>query len=224
MINANTINYYDIVSENEFGRCRTIRYKQYMYSDILGKDGIPNYELCNYGCGPTSLATILSSEGYDYDPIEVAKLMYLDEFGNTLDFYTNRRNGRRGATFLGFLYVLQELARSNVDIEYQLVKCSYEHPELKRYEITSMIQDGYMALILVGPNGRIEHPRTFSNYGHYIAVTSIHNETLEFYVANPNRTGDNQIDTTFSNDVLTSNMYQTGNWLMIKNKSLIKKL
>ena len=119
MINANTINYYDIVSENEFGRCRTIRYKQYMYSDILGKDGIPNYELCNYGCGPTSLATILSSEGYDYDPIEVAKLMYLDEFGNTLDFYTNRRNGRRGATFLGFLYVLQELARSNVDIEYQ---------------------------------------------------------------------------------------------------------
>ena len=226
-IKTDTINdkKYDIILPNEYGRKYTKRYKQYMYSDIEGLDGIPNWELNNFGCGPCSMATILSSIGYDYDPVDVAKLMLLDEYGNLIDFYTNRSTGRLGMSTLGFLYLLQELNRSGkADIDYRLVKYSYEHPELKKDEIIDMISDEYMALILVGPKGNPDHPKTFSNYGHYIAVTCVNSDNSEFYVANPNKTGDNQIDSTYSYETLVSNMYtNTYDFLMVKNKSLVLK-
>lgn len=232
MINADTIinniiknEKYDIVLPNELGRKYTKRYKQYMYSDVEGEDGILNWELNDFGCGPTSMATILSSIGYDFDPIDVAKLMLLDEYGNLVDFFTNRESGRLGMSSLGFIYLLQELVRTKkADVEYQLVKYSYEHPELKKEEVIEMIKNEYMALILVGPKGKVDHPRTFSNYGHYIAVTSVNKFNNEFYVANPNKKGDSQIDTTYSYETLVSNMYtNTFDFLMVKKKSLIKK-
>ncbi len=222
----NTINEkYDIILPNGMGRKYTKRYKQYMYSDVEGQDGIPNWELQNFGCGPSSMATILSSIGYDFNPVDVAKLMLLDEYENPIDFYTNKENERLGISTLGFLYLLQELNNTKgLNLEYQLVKYSYEHPELKKEQIIEMIKYDYMALILVGPKGKIEHPRTFSNYGHYIAVTSVNSLNNEFYVANPNKTGDKQIDMTFSYETLISNMYtNTFDFLMIKNKSLIRK-
>lgn len=217
---------YDIILPNEYGRKYTVRYKQYMYSDIEGKDGIPNWEICDFGCGVCSMASILSSMGINLDPVDVAKLMLLDEYGNPIDFYTNKENGRLGMSTLGFLYLLQELIRKrHFNLEYQLVKYSYEHPELKRDEIIDMIKNDYMALILVGPKGKIEHPKTFSNYGHYIAVTSVNNFNNEFYVANPNKTGDSQIDTTYSYETLVENMYtNTFDFLMVKNKSLVKNI
>lgn len=222
----NTINEkYDIILPNEFGRKYTKRYKQYMYSDIEGQDGILDYELQDFGCGPCSMATILSSIGYDLDPVSVAKLILLDDYGNKMDFYTNKENGRLGMSTLGFLYLLQELIRTKgFNLEYQLVKYSYEHPELKKEQIIEMIKHDYMALVLVGPKGKIEHPRTFSNYGHYIAITSVNSLNNEFYVANPSKTGDNQIDTTYSYETLISNMYtNTFDFLMVKNKSLVLK-
>ncbi len=149
---------YDIILPNEFGRKYTKRYKQYMYSNVEGQDGIPNYELQNFGCGPCSMATILSSIGYDLDPIEVAKLMLLDEGGNLIDFYTNKENGRLGMSVVGFLYLLQELIRvKRFNLEYQLVKYSYERPELKKEQVIDMIKNDYMALILVGPKGKLDH-------------------------------------------------------------------
>ncbi|MCI9435305.1 MAG: hypothetical protein HFI86_08595 [Bacilli bacterium] len=216
---------YDIILPNEFGRKYTKRYKQYMYSDIEGKDGIPNYELQDFGCGPCSMATILSSIGYDLDPIEVAKLILLDEDGNLIDFYTNKESGRLGMSTLGFLYLLQELIRiKGFNLEYQLIKYSYEHPELKKEQVIDMIKHDYMALILVGPKGKLDHPRTFSNYGHYIAVTGVNNFNNEFYVANPNKTGDKQVDSTFSYETLVANMYtNTFDFLMVKNKSMVLK-
>lgn len=222
----NTINEkYDIILPNGMGRKYTKRYKQYMYSDAKGQDGIPNWELQNFGCGPSAMATILSSIGYNLNPIDVAKLMLLDEYGNSIDFYTNKVNGRLGISTLGFLYLLQELTNTKgFNLEYQLVKYSYEHPELKKEQIIEMIKYDYMALILVGPKGKLEHPKTFSNYGHYIAVTSVNSINNEFYVANPNKTGDKQIDMTFSYETLISNMYtNTFDFLMIKNKSLTLK-
>lgn len=105
MISANTISEkYDIILPNEYGRKYTKRYKQYMYSDIEGQDGIPNWELQNFGCGHCSMASILSSIGYDIDPVEVAKVMLLDDSGNKLDFYTNRNNGRLGMCLVSFIF------------------------------------------------------------------------------------------------------------------------
>lgn len=213
---------YDIILPNEYGRKYTKRYKQYMYSNVLGEDGIPDWELSDFGCGQCSIATILSSIGYDLDPVDVAKLMLLDEYGNLIDFYTNKDKERLGMVTVGFLYLLQELVRSKkANIEYQIVKCSYEHPEFKKNQIIDMIKNDYMALILVGTKGKINHPRTFSNYSHYIAVTSVDNRSNEFYVANPNEMGDNQIDITYSYQTLISNMRtNTFDFLMVKNKSL----
>ena len=151
--------------------------------------------------------------------------MLLDEYGNPIDFYTNKETGRLGMSTVVFLYLLQELIRTKgFNLEYQLVKYSYEHPELKKEQIIEMIKQDYMALVLVGPKGKIEHPKTFSNYGHYIAVTSVNNRNNEFYVANPNKTGDSQIDTTYSYETLVANMYtNTFDFLMVKNKSFVLK-
>lgn len=223
MIEPNTVDKkYDIILPNEYGRKYTKRYKQYMYSDVDGEDGIPNYELRDFGCGPCSIATILASLGYDLTPVDVARLILFDEYGNPLDFYTNKEKGRLGMSTLGFIYLLQELIRvKNYDLEYQLVKYSYLHPELKKEEIIDMIKSEYMALVLVGPNGKKDHPRTFSNYGHYIAVTSVDERNQELYVANPNSLGDSQIDTTYPYELLVANMYSnTYDFLMVKSKHL----
>lgn len=227
MINTNTINIkeekYDIILPNGLGRKYTKRYKQYMYSAIEGADGIPNWELQDFGCGPTSMATIISSLGYDIDPIEVAKTILQDNYGNPLDFYTNKAKGRLGLTTLSFIYLLQELALSKrANLEYQLVKYSYVAPYQKKSQVLEMLEAEYMALVLVGPKVRINHPKTFSNYGHYIAITSVNKNNDEFYVANPNKIGDSQIDSTYSYETLIANMYpNTFDFLMIKNKNKV---
>lgn len=224
-MNTNNLK-YDIILPNEKGRKYTKRYKQYMYTDVEGKDGIPNWELQNFGCGPTSMATILSSIGFDIDPIEVAKMMLLDEDGNNLDFYTNKEKGRLGLVTISYLYLLQELIkRKKFNLEYEIVKYSYLNPEIKRNTIIDMISNEYMALVLVGSRGKdANFPATFSSYGHYIAVTSVNKDNQEFYVANPNRLGDRQIDTTYSYETLIANMYtNTFDFLMVKNKSLSLK-
>ncbi len=216
---------YDIILPNELGRKYTKRYKQYMYSDIEGIDGIPNWELQNFGCGPSAMATILSSIGYDLDPVDVAKKILLDNEENPLDFFTNKENKRYGITTLGFIYLLQQLNKEKqFHLEYELLKYSYKNPQSKKQQIIDMIRYEYMALILVGPKGKINHPKTFSNYGHYIAVTSVNTQNNEFYIANPNKKGDNQIDTTYSYETLIANMYtNTFDFLMVKNKSLTLK-
>ena len=213
---------FDIILPNEFGRKYIQRYKQYTYSNIDGYDGIPNWNLKDFGCGPSSVATILSSIGYDIDPIEVAKIILLDENGNLLDFFTNKEKNRYGLVTLSFIYLLQELIdKKKFELEYKLVKISYEYPLLKKEQVINMLMEEYMALILVGSKGFVNHPRTFSNYGHYIALTK---NNQEIYVANPNKTGDLQIDTTYSYETIITNMFNnTYDFLMIKNKSLIKK-
>lgn len=209
---------YDIILPNGEGRKYTKRYKQYTYSDVEGEDGIPGYELNNFGCGIASIATIISSLGYDYDPVSLAKILLLDDVGNPLDFYTNREKGRLGLPTISFIYLLQELRQKfKLALEYELVKVSYMHPELKKDTVLDMISNEFMALILVGANGRLNHPRTFSSYGHYIALTSVNKYTRKLYVSNPNKLGDSQIDKTFSYETIISNMYtNTFDFLMVR--------
>lgn len=114
---------FDIILPNEFGRKYIQRYKQYTYSNIDGYDGIPNWNLKDFGYGPSSVATILSSIGYDIDPIEVAKIILLDENGNLLDFFTNKEKNRYGLVTLSFIYLLQELIdKKKFELEYKLLK------------------------------------------------------------------------------------------------------
>lgn len=209
---------YDIILPNDDGRKYTKRYKQYTYSDVEGACGIEGYELNNFGCGLASIATIIASLGFDYDPISLAKILLLDEYGNSQDFYTNKEKGRLGLTTISFIYLLQTLKKQyDLAIDYELVKLSYIHPELKKSEVLNMLRYEFMALILVGSRGKEYFPKTFSAYGHYIALTSVSNKTNEIYVANPNKLGDSQIDTTYSYETIVSNMYtNTFDFLMIR--------
>ena len=55
-------------------------------------------------------------------------------------------------------------------------------------------------------------------------ITSVNHMNNEFYIANPNRLGDTQIDQTFSYETIISNMYTNSfDFLMIKNQTLILK-
>lgn len=189
-----------------------------MYSDINGIDGIPNWNLKSSGCGPTAIASVLSSIGYKIDPIETAKLILLNEEGNLLDFYNSKETGRLGINPLAFIYLLQEIKRKKeFEVDYELLKCSYQKPNKDKESILEMISTDYMAFVLVGPRENSKCPKTFSNNGHYIAITSVNRENKEFYISNSNRTGDSQIDTTFSFEEILANMYtNTFDFLMIK--------
>ena len=77
---------YDIIEPNELGRKKTIRYKQYMYQKVKGID---NWRIDKAGCGPTVIATILSSLGYNLTPEDIATKLLLDDYGNQLDFYND---------------------------------------------------------------------------------------------------------------------------------------
>lgn len=215
------MNKFDIIEPNQFGRKLTIRYKQYEYGNV---EGIANWSIANQGCGPTTLATILSSLGYIINPEEIAKFLLLDEYGNQVDFYNDLQNNKKGIRDIGFIYLLNKLiAEKKYEISYEIIKLSYAHPEIKKEIIIDMIKAEYMAMICVGPwNDR--YPKTFSNGGHYLAITSVNDSNNEFYVANPNKIGDEQINTTYSYETIVSNMYtNTFDFLMIKNKSLVLK-
>ena len=216
------MNKFDIIDSNEFGRKKVIRYKQYMFGEV---PGIKGFRLDKHGCGPTTMATILSSLGYqEMSPEYMAKRLLLDEHGNQIDFYNDLANGRLGTRDIGFVWLLQQLVQENLcDISYCLVKLSYEHPELKKEEILNMITNEYMAMICVGP-WNDKYPKTFSNGGHYIALTSVNRLTNEFYIANPNEFGDKQIDTTFSYETVVSNLYTNCfDFLMIKKDKTFNK-
>lgn len=216
------MNKFDIIEPNEFGRKKTIRYKQYMFGNV---EGIIDWRIDNQGCGPTTMASILSSLGYNLNPEDIARKMLLDEYGNQIDFYNDLANNRKGTRDIGYIYLLNKLIEEKIcDIKYVLVKLSYEHPDLKKEQILSMIRDEYMAMICVGPYNDA-YPKTFSNGGHYIALTSVNSFNNEFYVANPNKLGDMQIDKTFSYETIVSNMYTNCfDFLMIKNNKTLKKI
>lgn len=208
---------YDIINDNELGRKKTIRYKQYLYGEV---EGIREFRIDKHGCGPTTMASILSSLGYDLTPEYIAKRLLLDEYGNQLDFYNDLYNNRRGTRDIGYIYLLQQLIEDKVcNISYKLIKLSYEHPEIRKELVLEMIKKDYMAMICVGPwNDR--YPKTFSNGGHYLAITSVNKFNNEFYVVNPNLIGDSQIDETFSYETIVANMYTNCfDFLMIKNNN-----
>lgn len=212
---------FDIIEPNEFGRKKVVRFKQYMFGEVIG---IKNFRIDRHGCGPTTMATILSSLGYNFTPEDIARMLLLDEYGNQIDFYNDLDNNRLGTRDIGFVYLLNELIGKRIcDISYTLVKISYEHPEVKKEQILDMIRNEYMAMICVGPRND-HYPKTFSSGGHYLAITSVNNSNNEFYVANPNTIGDSQIDNTFSYETIVSNMYTNCfDFLMIRNKEKPKE-
>ena len=196
---------YDLIESNKYGRRTTIRFKQYGYTEPIEST---NWIIKKNGCGPTSLAIVLASLGYNEDPISISKKMLFNEYGFLSEGYFEGING------VSIIYCLNKLIEEKMDIEYKIMKINYEHPEFMKDTIINMIKDGYTAIIGVGP-----HPNIFANGGHYIVITSLNKENNEFYVANSWYEGDNQQDITFSYEQIAKEIYRDNfDFLMIRKK------
>ena len=196
---------YDLISPNKYGRRLTKRFKQYEYTESLENT---NWIIKNNGCGPTSLATILASLGYDEDPISISKKMLFNEYGFLSEGYFEGING------VSIIYCLNKLIEEKMNIEYKIIKINYNRPELMKQTVIDMIKEGYMAIIGVGP-----HPNMFAQEGHYIVITSLNKDNNEFYVSNSWYDGDVQIDVTFSYEQIVKDIYRDNfDFLMIRKK------
>lgn len=197
-------NEYEIIESNELGRRFTVRFKQYEYNNEFEQT---NWKISKNGCGPTAIATVLASLGYNETPISISKIMLFNEFGFLSDGYYNGING------VSMIYCLNKLINKfNLNIEYEIVKINYKNPEYMKEKIINMIKDGYMAIVNVGP-----HPNIFAQEGHYIVITSLNKNNNEFYISNSYSEGDNQIDTTFSYEQIVKDIYKDNfDFLMIK--------
>lgn len=197
---------YDLIEPNKYGRRLTIRFKQYEYTEPIEST---NWVINRNGCGPTSLATILASLGYNEDPISISKKMLFNEYGFLSDGFFKGING------VSIIYCLNKLIEEKMDIEYKIMKINYNHPELMKQIIIDMIKNGYMAIIGVGPQ-----PNIFAQEGHYIVITSLNKENNEFYITNSYHEGDNQIDITFSYEKIVKEIYRDNfDFLMIRKKA-----
>lgn len=197
---------YEIIESNKLGRRYTVRFKQYKFNEPIEPT---NWKISRNGCGPTCIATILASLGYDETPISIAQKMLFNEFGFLSEGYYNGING------VSMIYCLNKLINYyKYDIEYEIIKINYEEPNLMKNKIIQMIKSGYMAIVPVGPE-----PNTFANEGHYIVITSINKYNDEFYVSNSYPEGDTQIDITFPYELIVKEIYKENfDFLMIKNR------
>lgn len=203
-------NQYEIIKPNEKGRRFTVRFKQYEYYEPIEQT---DWKISKNGCGPTAIATILASFGYNETPISISKKMLFNEYGFLSEGYYNGING------VSMIFCLNKLINEcNIDIDYKIVKINYENPELMKNQIISMIQNGSMAIVCVGP-----HPNVFAKEAHYIVITSLNTDNHEFYISNSYHEGDTQIDITFSYEQIVKEIYKDNfDFLMIK-KGKIKE-
>ena len=102
---------YDLIESNEYGRRFTVRFKQYEYDEPIENT---NWVIKKNGCGPTSLATILASLGYNENPISISRKMLFNEYGFLSNGYFEGTNG------VSIIYCLNKLIEEKLDIEYNI--------------------------------------------------------------------------------------------------------
>lgn len=195
---------------------KRIRYRQLDYTIDEFQDELGEWDLPKRGCGPTSIAIILSNYGIRKSPVEILKKIIVDEHGRFDDTYLKPK----GISPDGLIYCLDRLIKEDkINIEKKIIKVDFDNPEKQKQEIIDNIKNGNMAIIHVGPKeGYEEYEGTFSSYGHYLVVSDV-DEKDNFYVINPNEIGDKQIGVPFSYECLIREIYgrrDSFNFLFIK--------
>lgn len=196
-----------------------IRYKQseFHLSEIDNIEDI-EWSLEQYGCGPTSIANILSNFGFAVDPVYISRKILFDKEGNFDKTYLRKR----GINGNGLIYCLNRLIEEDqLEIIYKIVHINFNNPNDQKKKIIEMMNDGYMAIIHVGPSEI--SPLSFSKYGHYLVISDI-DEKNNFYVINSNKVGDKQLGIPFSYETIIKNIYgrkDSFNFIFIKR--LVRK-
>lgn len=194
---------------------KRIRYRQEDYILDGYEKELKGWTIARFGCGPTSIATILANLGYQVDPVDVTKKILINE---NLEFDRTYLK-ERGISNQGLIYALNRFVKEdNFAIDYSIKKIDFNNPNVQKDEIIQMFKEGYMAIINVGPSEI--SPDTFSKHGHYLVISDV-DENEKFYVLNPNKIGDTQIGIPYDYETIIKNMYgrkDTFNFLFIKNK------
>lgn len=148
-----------------------IRYRQLDYTIDEFRAELGDWDIPHRGCGPTSIAIILSNYGIKKDPVELVKKIIVNKDG-CLDYTYLKPTGIRHE---GLLYCLDRLINEDkINIEYEIVKINFNNPEEQKQQIISNLKNGDMAIIHVGPkNGYENYQGTFSLYGHYLVVSDV---------------------------------------------------
>ena len=195
---------------------KRVRYKQRDFSlDDIDELKQINWNLEKYGCGPTSIANVLVNLGFKINPIDTAKKILYDRNGN----FDNTYLRNKGINSNGIIYCLERLIKENkINISYKIVKIDFSRPNDKKEKIISLMKNGNMAIIHIGPSE--ESPLSFSKNGHYLVISDI-DENDNFYVINSNKIGDNQMGVPFDYDTIIKNMIgrkDSFNFLFIKKE------
>lgn len=194
---------------------KRIRYRQEDYKLDEYEKELNGWTIARFGCGPTSIATILANFGYRVDPVDVTKKILINE---NLEFDKTYLK-ERGISNQGLIYALNRFRKEdNFAIDYSIIKIDFHNPNAQKDEVIRMFKEGYMAIINVGPSEI--SPYTFSKNGHYLVISDV-DKNENFYVLNPNKTGDTQIGIPYDYETIIKNMYgrkDTFNFLFIKDK------
>ena len=188
-----------------------IRFRQLDFEISEFKAELADWSIARKGCGPTSVAIVLANYGYDVPPVDIARIILTDENNK----FTNRFISVGGICNEGLLYALDKM-----EIEYEIIKIDFDNPIAQKSKIIEKLKKD-MAIIQVGPDKEKEDPNfqgTFSKNGHYLVISDI-DENENFYVINPNATGDNQLGVPFTYEDIIREMYgrrHKFNFLFIK--------
>lgn len=194
---------------------KRIRYRQEDYTLDGYEKELNGWTIARFGCGPTSIATILKNFGYQVNPVDVTKKILINENFEFDKTYLKER----GISNQGLIHALNRFIKEdNFSIDYSIIKIDFNNPNTQKDEIVKMFKQGYMAIINVGPSEI--SPYTFSKNGHYLVISDI-DKNENFYVLNSNKTGDTQIGVPYDYETIIKNMYgrkDAFNFLFIKNK------
>lgn len=195
-----------------------VRYRQLDYSMDEYKEELGKWNIAHMGCGPTSIAIILTNYGIKKEPVELVKKILINKYGSFDKTYLKEK----GIRHEGLIYCLDRLIKEEkIPIEYEIVKIDFDNPDKQKQKIIDYVRNGNMAIIHVGPKeGYENYEGTFSKNGHYLVVSDI-DENDDFYVINPNEIGDKQIGIPFQYDILIREIYgrkESFNFLFIKNR------
>lgn len=112
-------------------RYRQLDYKMNEYLEELGEWNIPHM-----GCGPTSIAAILTNYGIKREPVELVKKIIVDKYGNFDRTYLKEK----GIKHEGLIYCLDRLINEEkINIEYEMVKIDFDNPNKQKQKIITFM-------------------------------------------------------------------------------------
>ena len=125
--------------------------------------------IANTGCGPSSLAIILSGYGYNKNPYDIGKLLL--------------KNSRPSG--------LPSMEKEAKGLGMKVIKHDYSKNYDKTYkEMKDALESGHQILLYVGKKSPSQYWKHFTNSGyHFVSILGIDSSNDKVYVGNPGLSG-----------------------------------